>query len=106
MRCKRCGAENPEAKRTCTECGAFLEGYTLNNVTGEYGYRGADGGFYKSEEDYRSKSSAASPSAIDHAKMQAELQVREVMAKNYGRKTSPVGHSDDEVAWRCFRGWL
>lgn len=43
----------PDAKRTCSECGAFLEGYTLNNVTGEYGYRGADGNFYKSEEEYR-----------------------------------------------------
>ena len=36
----------PDAKRTCSECGALLEGYTLNNVTGEYGYRGADGGFF------------------------------------------------------------
>jgi hypothetical protein len=51
MKCKRCGAENGDAKRTCGACGAFLEGYTLNNVTGEYGYRGADGNFYKSEED-------------------------------------------------------
>lgn len=59
MKCKRCGAENPEAKRCCTECGAILEGYTLNNVTGEYGYRGADGQFYKSEEDYLQQSSAA-----------------------------------------------
>jgi hypothetical protein len=49
----------PDAKRTCSECGAFLEGYTLNNVTGEYGYRGADGNFYKSEEEYRIQSSAA-----------------------------------------------
>lgn len=52
MICKRCGAENPDAKRVCTECGAFLEGYTFNNVTGDYGYRGADGGWYKTEEDY------------------------------------------------------
>lgn len=62
MICKRCGAEMPDAKRTCSECGAFLEGYTLNNVTGEYGYRGADGNFYKSEEEYRIQSSAASRS--------------------------------------------
>lgn len=59
MKCKRCGADNPEAKRCCTECGAFLEGYTLNNVTVEYGYRGADGQFYKSEEDYLRQSSTA-----------------------------------------------
>lgn len=25
----------PDTKRTCSECGAFLEGYTLNNVTGK-----------------------------------------------------------------------
>lgn len=67
MKCKRCGAEMPDAKRTCSECGAFLEGYTLNNVTGEYGYRGADGNFYKSEEDYHTKSSAAAQPAIAQA---------------------------------------
>ena len=63
MRCKRCGEENGDAKRICSRCGAFLEGYTLNNVTGEYGYRGADGGWYKSEEEYRAQSSAALQSA-------------------------------------------
>lgn len=67
MKCKRCGAEMPDAKRTCSECGAFLEGYTLNNVTGEYGYRGADGNFYKSEEDYHTKSSADAQPAIAQA---------------------------------------
>ena len=67
MKCKRCGAEMPDAKSTCSECGAFLEGYTLNNVTGEYGYRGADGNFYKSEEDYHTKSSAAAQPAIAQA---------------------------------------
>jgi hypothetical protein len=59
MICKRCGAENPDVKTTCMVCGAFLEGWTLNNVTGEYGYRGADGVFYRTEEDYRLRSSAA-----------------------------------------------
>jgi hypothetical protein len=39
-------------------CGAFLEGWTHNNVTGEYGYRGADGIMYRSEEHYRANSSA------------------------------------------------
>lgn len=53
MKCKRCGTENPDAKRTCMECGAILEGYTFNNVTGEYGYRGADGNFYKNVRAYR-----------------------------------------------------
>lgn len=57
MKCKQCGAKMSDVKKTCSECGAFLEGYTLNNVTGEYGYRGADGIFYKSEEEYRSRNS-------------------------------------------------
>ena len=81
MKCKRCGAEMPDAKRTCSECGAFLEGYTLNNVTGEYGYRGADGNFYKSEEEYRSQSSAAVQSAIDHVTKIAEITKRATQEK-------------------------
>lgn len=36
-------------------CGACLEGYTFNNVTGEYGYRGSDGYFYHSEEEYKNR---------------------------------------------------
>ena len=51
MICKRCGADNGDCKRTCCQCGAFLEGYTLNNVTGEFGYRGADGRWYQSERE-------------------------------------------------------
>lgn len=78
MKCKRCGAEMPDAKRICSECGAFLEGYTLNNVTGEYGYRGADGNFYESEEEYRILSSAAVQSAIDHAKVERRLKIAEI----------------------------
>ncbi len=42
-------------KRTCQYCGSFLEGYTVNNVTGEFGYRGGDGGWYKNEQDYLNK---------------------------------------------------
>lgn len=53
MKCKKCGEENAMLKRCCSRCGAILEGYTLNNVTGEYGYRGGDGNFYKSEEEYQ-----------------------------------------------------
>lgn len=78
MKCKKCGEENGDAKRTCSRCGAFLEGYTLNNVTGEYGYRGADGGWYKSEEEYRAHSSGAMHSdAIDTAKMAMHLAMFE-----------------------------
>lgn len=85
MKCKKCGAENGDAKRTCGACGAFLEGYTLNNVTGEYGYRGADGNFYKSEEEFRSQS------AIDHRVkgMQIRRHVR-----NLAEET---GHSYEET---------
>ena len=78
MKCKRCGAEMPDAKRTCSECGAFLEGYTLNNITGEYGYRGADGNFYKSEEECRIQSSAAVQWAIGHAKVERRLKIAEI----------------------------
>lgn len=90
MKCKKCGAENSDAKRTCGTCGAFLEGYTLNNVTGEYGYRGADGNFYKSEEEYYARCSAAAQSPIDHAKLQVELQVHEIMAKTMSEKLHPL----------------
>lgn len=90
MKCKRCGAEMPDAKRTCSECGAFLEGYTLNNVTGEYGYRGADGNFYKSEEEYRSQSSAAVQSAIDHAKVELRLKIAEITKRATQEKLNPL----------------
>ena len=45
MKCKHCGTENGDAKKTCTECGNVLEGYTLNNVTGDFGYRDREGNF-------------------------------------------------------------
>ena len=78
MKCKQCGEENGDAKRTCSRCGAFLEGYTLNNVTGEYGYRGADGGWYKSEEEYRAHCSGATHSdVIDAAKVAMRLAMAE-----------------------------
>lgn len=55
MTCLNCGAENAPAKKCCCRCGAVLSGYTINNVTGEYGYRNHDGSFsltlpYKPEE--------------------------------------------------------
>lgn len=34
-------------KKTCYNCGAVLSGWTVNNVTGEYGYRNSDGSFTK-----------------------------------------------------------
>lgn len=89
MKCKQCGEENGDAKRTCSRCGAFLEGYTLNNVTGEYGYRGADGNFYKSEEEYRIRSSAAVQSAIDYAKVERRLKIAEI-TKRATQKLNPL----------------
>lgn len=78
MECKQCGEENGGAKRACSRCGAFLEGYALNNVTGEYGYRGANGGWYKSEEEYRAHCSGATRSdAIDTAKVEMRLAMAE-----------------------------
>uniref|UniRef100_A0A6M3MCZ2 Putative Ran binding protein n=1 Tax=viral metagenome TaxID=1070528 RepID=A0A6M3MCZ2_9ZZZZ len=45
QKCKRCGEMNAPLKKTCIRCGAFLEGYTINNATGKYGYRHANGTF-------------------------------------------------------------
>ena len=95
MKCKQCGEENGDAKRTCCRCGAFLEGYTLNNVTGEYGYRGADGGWYKSEEEYRAHCSGATHSdAIDTAKVVMRLamaeRVRTITRTAMREKISPI----------------
>lgn len=90
MKCKQCGEENGDAKRTCSRCGAFLEGYTLNNVTGEYGYRGADGNFYKSEEEYRIQSSAAVQSAIDYAKVELRLKIAEITKRATQEKLNPL----------------
>ena len=95
MKCKQCGEENGDAKRTCSCCGAFLEGYTLNNVTGEYGYRGADGGWYKSEEEYRAHSSGATHSdAIDTAKIAMRLamseRVKTITQTAMREKLSPI----------------
>ena len=50
MKCLHCGTKNASVKKTCTECGNFLEGWTVNNVTGEYGYREADGSFTLPDE--------------------------------------------------------
>lgn len=47
MNCPKCGASNAPLKKCCYRCGAILSGWTVNNVTGEYGYRNADGTFTK-----------------------------------------------------------
>ena len=107
MRCKKCGAENPDAKRTCSECGAFLEGYTLNNVTGEYGYRGADGLFYMSEEDYRAKSTGAQPDLQDMCMdMPGRYDSRKELEREAPRKLGNMARTDN--AKYCYDGkaWL
>lgn len=103
MKCKRCGAEMPDAKRACSECGAFLEGYTLNNVTGEYGYRGADGNFYKSEEEYRIRSSAAVQSAIDHAKVERRLKIAEITKRATLEKLNPLIGQMTQLITKAFQ---
>lgn len=47
MNCPKCGASNAPLKKSCYRCGTILSGYTINNVTGEYGYRNPDGTFTK-----------------------------------------------------------
>ena len=39
MICKKCGTDNGELKKTCSNCGAFLEGRAINNGTAKWGYR-------------------------------------------------------------------
>jgi len=45
MTCNHCGRQNAPLKKCCEKCGAILEGFTINNVTGKMGYRYADGTF-------------------------------------------------------------
>lgn len=46
MRCKNCGTDVPSAKKCCPNCGKVMSGFTVNNVTGEYGYRDDNGYFH------------------------------------------------------------
>ena len=51
MICKECGKDSSPLKKTCSNCGAFLEGRTINNVTGKSGYRTADGDFVPDKQE-------------------------------------------------------
>lgn len=53
MDCKKCGSGNAPLKKCCTNCGAFLEGFAVNNVTGQVGYRNSDGSFKPTESETR-----------------------------------------------------
>lgn len=55
MICEKCGKSNAPIKKCCASCGSFLVGMTINNVTGKYGYRGGDGMFYNSKEEYEAE---------------------------------------------------
>ena len=50
MICKKCGHENSDIKRCCESCGSILEGWTINNTTGKYGYRTSAGEFLPSDK--------------------------------------------------------
>ena len=51
MTCKHCGASNSDLKKTCSNCGAILEGRTINNVTGKWGYRTNEGDFIPDKQE-------------------------------------------------------
>ena len=57
MECKHCGAENGSVKKCCHRCGKVLEGECYNNLTGDFGYRKADGSFtaYPNQKQYEDK---------------------------------------------------
>ena len=55
MICKECGKDSSPLKKTCSNCGAFLEGRTINNVTGKSGYRTADGDFVPDKQENEMK---------------------------------------------------
>lgn len=50
MKCKKCNHENSDLKRCCENCGSILEGWTLNNTTGRWGYRTDAGEFLLPEQ--------------------------------------------------------
>lgn len=50
MKCKKCGHENADVKRTCENCNSFLEGWSLNSITGRWGYRTDAGKFLLPEQ--------------------------------------------------------
>jgi len=51
MICKECGEDSSPLKKTCSNCGAFLEGRTINNVTGKSGYRTNEGDFIPDKQE-------------------------------------------------------
>lgn len=51
MTCKQCGTDNGDLKKTCSNCGAFLEGRIINNVTGKWGYRTNEGDFVPDKQE-------------------------------------------------------
>lgn len=52
MKCLNCKHENAQIKKSCENCGKFIEGFTMNNVSGEYGYRDHKGYFHSMDSEY------------------------------------------------------
>lgn len=50
MICKKCGHENSVIKDVVNLVDSILEGWTINNTTGKYGYRTSAGEFLPSDK--------------------------------------------------------
>lgn len=89
MKCYHCGRDVPYVKKTCPYCGSFMVGYTVNNATGEYGYRDEDGMFYPCNHEKSKESSQ---------KMNSIWIARDKNGLLYAYKDKPVR---DERTWTC-----
>ena len=69
MICKKCGHENSDIKRCCESCGSILEGWTIKNTTGKYGYRTSAGEFLPSDKAKEKEK------LLDDTKLQIEVFV-------------------------------
>lgn len=88
---------------TLEDWNEWLRGY-VNNITGQYGYRGADGFFYKSEDDYRAKSSVVNPNSLDEFSLREHLNKMELEMKKI-EIPIPVGylrHEPTETAIQVY----
>ena len=98
MICKKCGRENALAKKYCAYCGSILEGYTINNFTGVYGYRGADGLFYNSQEEYLAKNDKPKVNAYEWYSRLSENDRERVDALLFLQYQAGYGR-DGKIIW-------
>lgn len=68
MTCNHCGREVPDIKKTCPFYGSFMAGYTVNNVTGERGFKDGDGTFHPCKEEPCSKAKTLNYYSIKNRK--------------------------------------